>query len=239
MNLKIITAFHGTVLYSKAFDHPDIYVPVYGGRTVSYHLPEQSRTMLADNTGDNISWMNPFIGEFTCIYWASKHLDQIGNPDYIGLNHYRRLFPVERYMQQLQQSEPFILTTAHVGNATVMQAAELEYGIQDDLEDLFGQILQSQEEKQLLEEFKQQSNYPDKNLFVIPTEELSGYIDFMMRAVRLLYRDFQYQYYEGMQHQHRPARLLEFVTSYYLTKLAKTKYTRLVMNYEYPWGQFA
>ena len=123
MNLKIITAFHGTVLYSKAFDHPDIYVPVYGGRTVSYHLPEQSRTMLADNTGDNISWMNPFIGEFTCIYWASKHLDQIGNPDYIGLNHYRRLFPVERYMQQLQQSEPFILTTAHVGNATVMQAA--------------------------------------------------------------------------------------------------------------------
>ena len=237
-NLKIITAFHGAVLRSNAFKDPDLYIPIYGGKSVTTYLPDQSKKMLKDDTGDNISWMNPFIGEFTCIYWAAKHLDEIGNPDYIGLNHYRRLFPVSKYMQQLKQQEPFILTTAHAGNMPVMYAAELEYGIQDDLKALFEQILQSHEEKQAFDTFKKQSGYPEKNLFVMPTKELPGYIEFVMRAVNLLYRDFQYQCFEGMQYRRRPARLLEFVTSYYLTKLTMSGYTRLVTNYEYPWGQF-
>lgn len=237
-NLKIITAFHGAVLRSNAFKEPEVYIPVYGGRSVTTYLPDQSKKMLADNTGDNISWMNPFIGEFTCIYWAAKHLHELGDPDYIGLNHYRRLFPISKYIQQIQKQESFVLTSAHPDNLPVMHAAELEYGIQDELEELFQQILWTQEEKQIFEEFKKQSGYPEKNLFVIPTKELPGYIEFMMRAVKLLYRDFQYQAFEGLQYRRKPARLLEFITAYYLIKLTMSGYTRLVVNYEYPWGQF-
>ena len=51
--------------------------------------------MIFDDTGDNISSKNSLLNEMTSIYWIWKHYDEIGNPDYIGHNHYRRFFGVE------------------------------------------------------------------------------------------------------------------------------------------------
>ena len=50
------------------------------------------RAMRPDDIMDNISWMNPYYSEYTCLYWAWKNYDMIGNPEYIGFNQYGRLF---------------------------------------------------------------------------------------------------------------------------------------------------
>lgn len=45
-----------------------------------------------DNIGDNISIKNKTYNEMTAIYWLWKHYQEIGNPDYIGVEQYRRFF---------------------------------------------------------------------------------------------------------------------------------------------------
>ena len=45
-----------------------------------------------DSTGDNIGQLHPYCAELTAIYWAWKNYEKLGNPDYIGLFHYRRFF---------------------------------------------------------------------------------------------------------------------------------------------------
>ena len=50
--------------------------------------------MIGDDTGDNISELNRNFNELTAIYWAWKNYDKLGNPDYIGLAHYRRFLAI-------------------------------------------------------------------------------------------------------------------------------------------------
>ena len=45
-----------------------------------------------DDDGENISERNPVYNELTVLYWAWKNYDKLGDPDYLGLMHYRRYF---------------------------------------------------------------------------------------------------------------------------------------------------
>lgn len=77
-NVKIIVATH------KAFNMPkdkDLYLPIHVGAE-----GKESIGYLKDNSGDNISLLNPYYCELTGLYWAWKNLDC----DYLGLVHYRR-----------------------------------------------------------------------------------------------------------------------------------------------------
>lgn len=79
MNIKLLVAAH------KKYEMPKdkIYLPVQVGSEGKDDIG-----YTRDNTGDNISALNPMYCELTGLYWAWKNLDA----DYIGLVHYRRYF---------------------------------------------------------------------------------------------------------------------------------------------------
>ncbi len=85
-NIRIIVASH------KEADvpHGDMYLPVFAGSSLHEKIPAG---FTADNTGENISFLNPLYSELTALYWAWKNLPGItGEDSYLGLVHYRRLF---------------------------------------------------------------------------------------------------------------------------------------------------
>ena len=61
----------------------DIYIPLHVGAEGKESIGYQG-----DNTGENISKLNPYFCELTGMYWMWKNL----KADYLGLAHYRRHF---------------------------------------------------------------------------------------------------------------------------------------------------
>ena len=67
----------------------DLIVTVKAGAALA---DERIRCDFRDDEGENISALNPIYNELTVVYWAWKNYDRIGDPDYVGLMHYRRYF---------------------------------------------------------------------------------------------------------------------------------------------------
>ena len=83
--IKILVAQHKDL---KVFSN-DVYTPIHVGKVLSEN---KSFCLLGDNTGDNISHLNPYFCELTAQYWAWKNMHDV---EYIGLCHYRRYFKTE------------------------------------------------------------------------------------------------------------------------------------------------
>ncbi len=83
-DVKIIVATH------RQYDMPQqsIYLPVLVGAAQNKAEVDYAK----DNTGDNISELNPYFCELTGLYWAWKNLDA----SYVGLVHYRRHFALRK-----------------------------------------------------------------------------------------------------------------------------------------------
>lgn len=100
LSIKILIAAH------KPYWMPTdaCYLPVHVGHALH---PDVSFGYAGDDTGDNISWKNPYYCELTALYWAWKNL----SADYIGLVHYRRYF-TRREVRDVEARKREILTTA-------------------------------------------------------------------------------------------------------------------------------
>ena len=96
---KILVTYHQPAPLLEG----DMFVPINGGRAnlktklANNNISEEDYTWLLDNTvgddtGENISKENGRYNEMTVLYWAWKNYEKLGNPDYIGLMHYRRHF---------------------------------------------------------------------------------------------------------------------------------------------------
>ncbi|MCD8377340.1 MAG: DUF4422 domain-containing protein [Candidatus Gastranaerophilales bacterium] len=98
-NIKILIVSH------KPFKCPEgrYYQPVHAGRDIAQTLSKDGKinnrdyqwlleNTIGDNEGENISVKNRYYSECTALYQAWKNYERLGNPDYIGLMHYRRHF---------------------------------------------------------------------------------------------------------------------------------------------------
>ncbi len=73
--------------------HDDIFTPILAGAAFADEgLKAAFRDDLHDDMGENIARLHPYSAELTAIYWAWKNYDRLGDPDWIGLFHYRRFF---------------------------------------------------------------------------------------------------------------------------------------------------
>ena len=102
MKVKILVAYHKKApLYKN-----EVLVPIHVGRAVAKEKSKDGiisdgdlqwlmTHMIGDDAGDNISHLNRIYAELTAIYWAWKNYDKLGNPDIIGLMHYRRFLQLE------------------------------------------------------------------------------------------------------------------------------------------------
>lgn len=95
-NIKLLICYHKPSPLLK----DEILTPIHVGRANAKkrmdHDSENYKwlmdNLIGDDTGENISDKNDYYNEMTAIYWAWKNYDKLGNPDYIGLMHYRRHF---------------------------------------------------------------------------------------------------------------------------------------------------
>ena len=80
----------------KKYRMPDdkMYLPLHVGAEGKKDADGKALDLgyARDNTGENISALNPSFCELTGLYWAWKNL----RADYIGLAHYRRHFSMKR-----------------------------------------------------------------------------------------------------------------------------------------------
>ena len=88
---KILVTYHKDAPIVKS----DTFVPIHIGRALASEQ-DWSKDMLSDDSGDNISALNKTYNELTAIYWAWKNYETLGNPDHIGIAHYRRFFIFEK-----------------------------------------------------------------------------------------------------------------------------------------------
>ncbi len=83
-----MTSTPSVKIYVVGFDRfgsppSEVFVPIQAGKDISLNQFD----VLGDNTGDNISALNPVYAEMTAMYWVWKNAPK---SDYVGFFHYRR-----------------------------------------------------------------------------------------------------------------------------------------------------
>lgn len=95
-NVKLLICYHKPDVLLQ----DEYMTPIHVGRALAKQrmAPDDPKlkwlleNMIGDDTGENISLRNGSYNELTSLYWAWKNYDKIGDPEYIGLMHYRRHF---------------------------------------------------------------------------------------------------------------------------------------------------
>lgn len=110
----------------------DILIPVNGGSSLVDDKWVKENVHM-DNSGDNISSHNKLINEMTTIYWIWKNFESIGNPEYIGFNHYRRFFRFEELRNSDGQFDIMVAKPVFSSNRITIARQYSYYHVINDL----------------------------------------------------------------------------------------------------------
>lgn len=199
MVTKIICAYHeGAVkgFYDPITQHPDIFIPVLGG---SYYYrkgkDEFYDKLIRDDIGENISPLTIYINEHSPIYWAYKNYKIIGNPDMVGLCHYRRFMDVD-----YDNLDP---TKVYANRVRAMHAGGVRGPVYDTVRNTYGNFCSEELVEFYVDAFRyylpdyiqdidvvlDDVMYYAKNMFIMNRETFFEFMSFVVRALRILFDD--------------------------------------------------
>ena len=225
-NIKILVCYHKK---DNLFKN-EVLVPIHCGRALACEASKDGKiseedyrwmldNMIGDDTGDNISDLNREFNEMTAIYWAWKNYDKLGNPDYIGLNHYRRLFNIDFNNLDKLLEKYYFIKTAH---------AKAEKSLYDDWRmskkewtdnEYLDKALECSKQlnielgKDIEKFFKSGIQGGWCNMFILPRDEFFKYCEFIFNILFKLPKPKKVLRTAGM--------FIERLTSYYLYKLSQ------------------
>ena len=122
--ITIIIAAH------KSYQMPEdpMYLPLHVGAEGKKDAEGNDLDLgyVKDNTGENISILNPSFCELTGLYWAWKNLDAA----YIGLAHYRRHFGYKKTKDLFQSVLTYEQIAPYLGKIKVFTPNKRKYYIE-------------------------------------------------------------------------------------------------------------
>ena len=225
-NIKILVAYHKK---DKLYNN-NLLIPIHCGRAIAVQKYKEGKisvsdfdwmieNLLGDDTGENISHLNLTLNEMTAIYWAWKNYDKIGNPDYIGLNHYRRFFDINySKIDRILAKYDFIKHKHSRSKQSFYKLWGMEYGRSVEFMDNAISICKSVNFKEgvNIEKFlKGNIHRGFCNMFVMSRKDFFKYCNFIFPIILELPQDIKYGRQAGY--------FAELLTSYYLYELSKRK----------------
>ena len=182
-----------------------------------------------DDSGVNVSHWNQYINEMSMIYWMSKNYEHIGNPDYVGVAHYRRALNYEDWM--LQQNA--IVCHADAGIESIYQSY-CRYHVKTDIDRciklLFENFLNIRRSFVIF--FNQTITF-GRNLFIMPKIKFLQYSEFICKCIDLFTHDEQLTSTLSQRDQYQKRSLgflLERMTSFWLFNEMTTQSSQLIMS---------
>lgn len=168
---------------------------------------------IGDDTGDNISRLNPYFCELTAIYWAWKNYEQLGDPERIGLCHYRRYF-----MDLGTENE----ITVPVHYLTESIAEQFKRHHHQTYLDNAIRLLPNEELRECVLEYLQQKKGYFFNMFVFPKDVFFSYCEILFNTLFKLSEISHWETLDDYQ-KRMPGFIAERLTGGFIYYLQKEK----------------
>ena len=189
--LKIAVCYHRDCKMLEQYaNNKATYELFLGGSEIYKGDSKFLLSLRKDNIGENLSSKNKEINELSIVYWIWKNYEQFGNPDYVGLNHYRRCFTAEDIVDYDKYDmciyENIICEKKLSQYKSMLQQYERWHG-KYKIEKFFQYLTSTQDKdaQYIIESFNKPIFYP-KNMFIMKKDLFFEYCQWLFRHVMIL-----------------------------------------------------